>query len=293
MTVGIVRRDLKPRNILITGTALVAKLSDVGIIKRQRIYRFPICGSSVWLVPELFRHDGCVSPAIDVFSLGCVLFFCIARGRHPFGERLERDANIEDNTMDLSSVEFIPEAHDLILRLLNADPKLRPQASKVLDHPFFWSSEKRLSFLRDICNRVELEAGAPNSRLLQELEKTAPTVFGESWDGKIEARVMDNLRRYGAYDGTRVRDLLQAVRDNFSHHKKAPKRVKKTFGSVPEGLDAYFAVRYPALLIESYRVLGQFCKKEKGFWEYFRSLSSAKRGRLLEVLTKSKRLKTR
>ena len=46
-------------------------------------------------------------------------------GRHPFGERLERDVNIVKNQKDLFLVEFIPEAEDLISCLLNPDPDLR------------------------------------------------------------------------------------------------------------------------------------------------------------------------
>lgn len=60
-----------------------------------------------------------------MFSLGCVLFFCVSGGRHPFGERFERDINIVNNKVDFFLVESIPEAVDLFTRLLNPDPELR------------------------------------------------------------------------------------------------------------------------------------------------------------------------
>ena len=60
-----------------------------------------------------------------MFSLGCLLFFCITGGRHPFGDSLERDINIVKNQMDLFLVEHMPEAVHLISRLLNPDPELR------------------------------------------------------------------------------------------------------------------------------------------------------------------------
>lgn len=60
-----------------------------------------------------------------MFSLGCVLFFCITGGKHPFGDRLERDINIVKNQKDIFLVKHIPEAVDLISRLLNPDPDLR------------------------------------------------------------------------------------------------------------------------------------------------------------------------
>ncbi|XP_030538305.1 serine/threonine-protein kinase/endoribonuclease IRE1a-like [Rhodamnia argentea] len=275
---GIIHRDLKPQNILISkNQSLVAHLSDMGISrclpedKSSLGYHATGCGSSGWRAPEQLLHGGRQTRAMDLFSLGCVLFFCITCGRHPFGEPLERDYNIVNNRMNLSSVEFIPEAVDLFSRLLVPNPELRPKAWEVLHHPFFWSSEIRLSFLRDVSDRVELEARAPNSDLLVALQSTAPDVFQENWASKIETDVMADLRRRRTYDGRRVRDLLRAVRNKFSHHMEAPEDVKEILGPVPDGLDAYFAVRFPRLLIESYKVVSNFCKEETCFQKYFSS----------------------
>lgn len=82
------------------------------------------CGSSGWQAPEQLLH-GRQTRAVDLFSLGCVLFYCITGGKHPFGDRFERDINIVKKQMDLFLVEYIPEALDLISRLLNRDPELR------------------------------------------------------------------------------------------------------------------------------------------------------------------------
>jgi len=82
------------------------------------------CGSSGWQAPEQLIQ-GRQTRAVDLFSLGCVLFFCMTAGRHPFGERLERDVNIVRNRKDLFLLEFIPEAEDLISCLLNPNPDLR------------------------------------------------------------------------------------------------------------------------------------------------------------------------
>lgn len=64
---------------------------------------------------------------MDLFSLGCVLFFCITKGKHPFGERLERDSNIVKNRFDLFLVEHIPEAVDLFSQLLHPKPEKRQE----------------------------------------------------------------------------------------------------------------------------------------------------------------------
>ena len=55
-------------------------------------------GSSGWQAPEqlLARSGSDVkqSRAVDVFSLGLVLYYCLTGGKHAFGEGFERDSNI-------------------------------------------------------------------------------------------------------------------------------------------------------------------------------------------------------
>lgn len=81
-------------------------------------------GSSGWQAPEQLLQ-GRQTRAIDLFSLGCILFFCITGGKHPYGESFERDANIVKDRKDLFLVEHIPEAVDLFTRLLDPNPDLR------------------------------------------------------------------------------------------------------------------------------------------------------------------------
>lgn len=88
-------------------------------------------GSSGWQAPEQLLH-GRQTRAVDMFSLGCVLFYCITGGRHPFGDRLERDINIVKSKADLFLVEYIPEAVDLLSRLLDRDAELRYDARVVM-----------------------------------------------------------------------------------------------------------------------------------------------------------------
>ncbi|XP_010033600.3 serine/threonine-protein kinase/endoribonuclease IRE1a isoform X2 [Eucalyptus grandis] len=277
----LIHHDLRPHNVLITEnrslvSSLVAQLSDMGITKCLPEDKFSLespatgCGSLGWQAPEQLLHEH-QTRAMDMFSLGLVLFFCITRGRHPFGKLQERCINIENNKKDLFRVEFIPEVHDLISRLLEWDYKLRPKASEVLCHPFFWSSEIRLSFFRDTSDRIQLEAErAPNSNFLNELESKAPLVFGKNWDDKIEPIFLANiLKSNRRYNYSRLRDLLQVVRNKWSHYIEIPEEVQELLGPVPEDYYNYFTKRFPRLLMESYGVVSQFCKEEEGFRKYF------------------------
>lgn len=275
---GIIHRDLKPQNVLlIKERSLCAKLSDMGISKRLLEDMSSLghsstgCGSSGWQAPEQLLQ-GRQTRAVDLFSLGCVLFFCMTAGRHPFGERLERDVNIVKNKKDLFLVEFLPEAEDLISCLLNPDPNLRPKAIEVLHHPLFWSSEMRLSFLRDVSDRVELEDRETNSVLLNVLESTAPLALGAKWDEKMEPAFIANIGRYRRYKFDSVRDLLRVMRNKLNHFRELPPEIQELIGPVPEGFNDYFASRFPRLLIEVYKVICNYCKDDECFQRYFRDI---------------------
>ncbi|CAK7355575.1 unnamed protein product [Dovyalis caffra] len=275
---GIIHRDLKPQNVLIVKErSLCAKLSDMGISKRllgdmsSLGYHATGCGSSGWQAPEQLLH-GRQTRAVDLYSLGCVLFYCITGGIHPFGDHLERDVNIVKNQKDLFLVEYIPEAEDLISRLLNPDPELRPKALEVLHHPMLWNSELRLSFLRDTSDRVELEDRVSNSDILKALESIAPTALGGGkWNEKMEPAFISDIGRHRRYKFDSIRDLLRVIRNKLNHYRELPNEIQELLGPVPEGYDSYFASRFPKLLIEVYKVVCKYCREEECFQKYFKS----------------------
>ncbi|KAL9171815.1 hypothetical protein ABFS82_03G005100 [Erythranthe guttata] len=273
----IIHRDLKPQNVLvIKDRPISAKISDMGISKHLDGEMSSLTnhatgsGSSGWQAPEQLRQER-QTRAVDLFSLGCILFFCMTGGKHPFGESLERDVNIVNDRKDLFLIEHIPEATNLVSQLLDAKLELRPTATEVMVHPLFWDSETRLSFLRDASDRVELEDREEASQLLEALEDRGRVALGCKWDEKMENAFINDISRYRRYKFDSVRDLLRVIRNKLNHYRELPKEIQAILGSVPEGFDSYFSTRFPSLLIEVYQIFLRYCADEELFQKYFRN----------------------
>ncbi|OBB96199.1 hypothetical protein A5781_14960 [Mycobacterium sp. 852002-30065_SCH5024008] len=83
---GLIHRDVKPQNILVTSTEDFAYLIDFGIADDLRDTRLTVAGSAIgsfaYMAPERFE-DRPSTPAVDVYSLAAVLYEALT-GEAPF-----------------------------------------------------------------------------------------------------------------------------------------------------------------------------------------------------------------
>lgn len=207
--------------------------------------------------------------AIDIFSLGCVFYYILSKGQHPFGDKILREANIVQNLYSLdyldpetSEMEDAVEARDLVERMIARNPKQRPEASEVLLHPLFWSVRKRLDFLLKVSDRFEIELRDPPSELFKKLERHAPEVVGQDWHSRLDKLFVDNLGKYRKYHGDRILDLLRAMRNKAHHYNDLPPELRTIVGGYPEGYYKYFLKRFPKLLMVIYKVV-----REEGLYK--------------------------
>ncbi|KAJ3415687.1 bifunctional endoribonuclease/protein kinase ire1 [Chytridiales sp. JEL 0842] len=308
----IVHRDIKPQNILVAESKSKTNphprllISDFGLCKRlaedQSSFHNTVnsnAGTLGWRAPECMvsappsksetESDASswvllsptanvrVTKAVDIFSAGCVAFYVMTGGHHPFGDRYSREINILKGNHRLDKLDSLDEgpmeAKDLVRRMIAKDNKKRPEATALLMHPYFWTSTKKLAFLQDVSDRFEIEEKDPPSALIKQLERGANKAIGPDWYRKIDRMLLDNLGKYRKYDGASVRDLLRALRNKKHHYQDLPPEVKKSLGDLPEGFLSYFTTRFPNLLLHVYHVVSEnkSLRSESMFRPYFES----------------------
>lgn len=294
----IIHRDIKPQNILIAfpkpnkPNELRLVISDFGLCKTlpenvsTLIDPTSNAGTCGWKAPELISqpkdtasnnghsnisHPGTsesstggamqgVKRAADIFSLGCLFFWVLTGGDHPYDDKegwmQMRELNIKKNNLqnmhklDLGSDS--EEPRQLITAMLAHNPEDRPSAQQVLCHPFFWSAKKRLDFLCDVSDHFEHEQRDPPSPHLNYLEFYADMVIGgkdKDWQRKLDKMFLETLGKQRKYNGGKMLDLLRALRNKKNHYEDMSLDVKKRVGPLPHGYLQYFTVRFPTLLM--------------------------------------------
>ena len=129
---GIIHRDIKPGNILLTEDG-VAKLADFGIATAAGGERLTESGAAIgspnYLSPEQVLGEE-VTPRSDVYALGIVLYELLA-GARPFdGNNIAAVAlaqvDVEPEDLVARGISVHPALSDLVMRCLSKDPDYRP-----------------------------------------------------------------------------------------------------------------------------------------------------------------------
>lgn len=178
---GFVHRDLNAKNFMITGEDRTVKLIDFGLATRFHGYLpkeqfIEIVGTSHYMAPEMIL-DGKYSPAVDIWSLGVLLYVCLTglmllpkddeRKKHLLGKKGYIDRKL-DKCSQLQKRSCSEQARSLLQSMLRYEPSQRITASEALSHPFilkychfFLGIEAKTELQPDIVDRLRRFAKAP------------------------------------------------------------------------------------------------------------------------------------
>jgi eukaryotic-like serine/threonine-protein kinase len=134
-TAGIVHRDVKPANLMITGAGVV-KITDFGIARGNQdigqTLTGMVMGTAQYVAPEQASGQR-VAPATDLYSLGVVAYQCLT-GRPPFDA--DSPIAIALKQVREEPPELPPEipapVRELVRQLLAKDPADRPASAQTL-----------------------------------------------------------------------------------------------------------------------------------------------------------------
>ncbi len=297
-------------------------ISDFGLCKRlegdQNSFRATTAfaaGTSGWRAPELLVDDdpllkstnSALTPAtadmtnnseplvvdpqtnrratraIDIFSLGCVFYYCLTQGSHPFDKdgKFMREANIVKGLYNLDALTVLGdyqwEAKVLVGQMLSQNPKERPDAATILTHPFFWSAEDRLEFLCHVSDAFESEKYNEReddpSEPLVFLESYAPLINKDNNGDFLRALPQpfkDTLGKQRKYKGDSLLDLLRALRNKKNHYEDMPDAVKERVGPLPAGYLGFWSRKFPSLLLTCWSVVKELGWEERDrFKKYY------------------------
>ncbi|XP_066912872.1 mitogen-activated protein kinase kinase kinase 3-like isoform X2 [Clytia hemisphaerica] len=142
----VIHRDIKGANILLDSSLQNVRLADFGLSKKiERCSLMSdlqaVFGSPFWMAPEVVRatpNGNSYGRKADVWSIGCTIVEMLTT-KPPFSqfEPMTAIYNIGAGRILPHIPQDVSEnLHDMMQQCFKRDPRLRPSAQDLLNHPF-------------------------------------------------------------------------------------------------------------------------------------------------------------
>nr|XP_026267989.1 sperm motility kinase 2B-like [Urocitellus parryii] len=152
---GIMHHDLKPENIILDARGHI-KLIHFGfsttVTPGQKLHKF--WGTLSHFAPEIILRQAYEGPPVDIWSLGVILYFMLT-GRCPFMGPTAKEVlrQIVLGTYHIPPCVSVA-AQILTCQILTLDPRKRPTAKQILQHPWLIQGEQYLPHDYDAQRRL-------------------------------------------------------------------------------------------------------------------------------------------
>jgi serine/threonine protein kinase len=179
---GMIHRDVKPDNIMITDDGIV-KLTDLGLAMQQTEWRedMEISGSPSYMSPEQFTGDKLDSRS-DIYSLGVTLYQMIS-GILPF---------------DGQTVKSVAKQHfeEEAVPLNKRDPKVPPKVAQFVSRMMAKNPEDRFKDLEELLHGIWnlRQKTAPDTSLVPDVH----TISIKRLDYEMQNDLLEKKKAHGA-----------------------------------------------------------------------------------------------
>ncbi|MDO4582798.1 MAG: serine/threonine-protein kinase [Planctomycetia bacterium] len=213
---GLIHRDIKPANLLVDKKEVVHVL-DLGLArftdeKRTSLtltYDENVLGTADYLAPEQARNSHNVDARVDIYGLGCTLYYILV-GHVPFPDgtlpqriaahQKKMPTRIQDERPE------VPEALcDICWKMMAKDPNDRQQTAREV-------AEDLTDWLLDCGQKIEGYAGGRSNRRRQDSTETLE---------KDVLRELEAIAKSAASDTPRQDDTSSVVKGLFHFGSKS------------------------------------------------------------------------
>lgn len=242
----IEHRDIKPTNILwdfsrFGKLRFIVSDFDLGHFSGEKSSHRTKYGSMGWSAPELWEGEN-RTRAVDIFSLGCVFFYVLTRGGHPFDS--PGDIKLQES-IELWQGNIMGNRFSLKL-LVECGSKFEAELANDLIGSMI--QHDILDFYHRIGNYMENKKDSKH--LVEQLECNSSEVFEGSWMDTLDPAVKSDLKGFKEQKG-HVCGLLRVIRNKTEHFLKLGPKLKAIYIS-PEGVVHYYNNHFPKLLLHTY-----------------------------------------
>ncbi|XP_046844922.1 serine/threonine-protein kinase/endoribonuclease IRE2-like [Xenia sp. Carnegie-2017] len=265
----ILHRDLKPSNVLrnAQGQYLIADFGLSRILKDglKTHVSDATKGTQDWIAPESYVVNeesvdkARYKPESDVMNAGMVAYYVATKGKHPFGALKYRLKNLLDgNPVGLKEIKDA-SLEDLLLWMLQKEPKLRPNANEALKHPYLQSDKEKFNMLCDMGNQPEMIQSQRQSSLNSDV--VAQLYDPMEWRTRIDDQVLKAFKTFKkngkkktlTYEPTWAR-CLRFIRNVNEHWNDKPRTHLLCYVKEGKYVD-YFLQRFPELPLLVHKII--------------------------------------
>lgn len=243
----ILHRDIKLENIIVDPNDQLV-LIDFGICNKLDLTCRAHVGSLPYSSPEAIKNEYDLTGKSDIWSAGVVLY-CLFENKFPFevkgaDNQLDEEATKEkilNGQLNFNAIRDL-RIQDLILHLLEKDPKKRYSIDQILTHPWIREATQVSICQKCFFNVPELSIIPYDGVFDEQLIDSASSIFEKSKEEIKKDIVNDNYPIAVFYKINRFARVNQKILD-FRRMKEIPRNEIPSVLKTPAANNSFYEVK--------------------------------------------------